>query len=238
LPGETERQRLKISRWAITVLPDVILGCVLAIVQIASMVAHAARRSDACTGRSQKMKMLMGLTCVAKAAEKPAEKTANSIYDFTLKDIDGKDISLGSYTGKVVMVVNVASRCGFTSQYEGLEKLYQAYKERGFIILGFPANNFRGQELGTDAEIKSFCTLKYSVTFPMFSKISVKGRDKHALYKYLTDKQSNPDFAGEISWNFNKFLIGRDGKIINRFGSRTKPEDKALIQAIETALGK
>jgi len=192
------------------------------------------------------MKMLMGLTCVAlalwgwpaKAAEKPAIKAANSIFDFTLKDIDGKEVSLGSYSGKVVMVVNVASRCGFTPQYEGLEKLYLTYKDRGFIILAFPANNFLGQEPGTDAEIKSFCALKYNVTFPLFSKISVKGRDKHPLYQYLTDKQSNPGFAGEISWNFNKFLVGRDGKIINRFGSRTNPEDKAMIQAVEAVLGK
>ena len=192
------------------------------------------------------MKTLMSLTCVAmalwgwpsKADEKPMLKAANSIYDFTLKDIDGKEVSLGSYTGKVVMVVNVASRCGFTPQYEGLERLYQTYKDRGFVILGFPANNFLGQEPGTDAEIKSFCSLKYNVTFPMFSKLSVRGRDKHPLYQYLTEKQSNPGFAGEITWNFNKFLIGRDGKISNRFGSRTKPDDKEVIQAIETALGK
>jgi len=192
------------------------------------------------------MKTLMSLTCVAmalwgwpsKAAEKPALKAANSIYDFTLKDIDGREVCLGSYTGKVVMVVNVASRCGFTPQYEGLEKLYQTYKDRGFVILGFPANNFLGQEPGTDAEIKSFCSLKYNVTFPMFSKLSVRGSDKHPLYQYLTEKQSNPEFAGDITWNFNKFLIGRDGKIINRLGTRIKPEDKEVIQAIEAALGK
>ena len=191
------------------------------------------------------MKTLMSLTCVAmalwgwpsKASEKPALKAANSIYGFTMKDIDGKEISLGSYTSKVVMVVNVASRCGFTPQYEGLEKLYQTYKDRGFVILGFPANNFLGQEPGTDAEIKSFCSLKYNVTFPMFSKLSVRGSDKHPLYQYLTEKQSNPEFAGDITWNFNKVLIGRDGKIINRFGSRTKPEDKEVIHAIEAALG-
>jgi len=196
--------------------------------------------------QEQSMRTLMGLTCIAmalwswpsKAAEKPAVKAATSIYDFTLKDIDGKEVSLGSYTGKVVMLVNVASRCGFTPQYEGLEKLYQTYKERGFVILGFPANNFLGQEPGTDAEIKSFCALKYNVTFPLFSKISVKGGDKHPLYKYLTEKQTNAEFAGEISWNFNKFLVGRDGKIVQRFGSRTKPEDKVVTQALEAALGK
>lgn len=160
-----------------------------------------------------------------------------SIYDFTLPSIDGQATSLGTYTGKVIMIVNVASRCGFTGQYEGLEKLYQAYKGRGFVILGFPANNFLGQEPGTDAEIKSFCSLKYNVTFPLFAKLSVKGSDKHPLYKYLTEKESNPEFSGEISWNFNKFLIGRDGKIVQRFGSRTKPEDPVVRQAVEKALG-
>jgi glutathione peroxidase len=182
--------------------------------------------------------MLSLWTPSAKAEEKAAMQPAKSIYDFTMKDINGKDVGLSTYTGKVVMIVNVASHCGFTPQYEGLEKLYTTYKDRGFVILGFPANNFLSQEPGTDAEIKSFCLLKYNVTFPMFSKISVKGGDKYPLYKFLTEKETDPQFAGEITWNFNKFLLGRDGRIINRFGSRTKPEDKDVTQAIDAALGK
>ena len=163
---------------------------------------------------------------------------ASSLYDFTLNDIDGKSVSLSLYRGKVLMLVNVASKCGFTPQYEDLEKLYQTYKDRGFVILGFPANNFLGQEPGADFEIKSFCTLKYGVTFPIFAKISVKGKDKHPLYRFLTDKQTNPDFSGEIKWNFSKFIIGRDGKIIERFAPITSPESKDVVKTIEAALKK
>lgn len=159
-----------------------------------------------------------------------------SIHDFTLKDIDGKDASLGAYKGKVVMIVNVASKCGYTSQYAGLQKIYDQYKDKGFVILGFPANDFMWQEPGTDTEIKAFCTLKYQVTFPMFSKISVKGSDQHPLYRFLTGEDTNPGFGGGITWNFNKFLIGRDGKTLARFGTRTKPEDREVLDAIEKAL--
>lgn len=159
-----------------------------------------------------------------------------TIYDFTMRDIDGHDVPLSSYKGKVVLVVNVASRCGFTPQYAGLEKLYETYKGRGLVILGFPANNFLRQEPGTDEEIKTFCTTKYHVTFPMFSKISVKGRDQHPLYAFLTDTHANPTVNGKISWNFNKFLIGRDGRVIRQFGSRAKPESKDVVAAIEAAL--
>jgi glutathione peroxidase len=166
-------------------------------------------------------------------AEPPKEK---SMYEFTMKDIDGKPVKLDAYKGKVVMIVNVASKCGFTPQYEGLEAIYEKYKDRGFVILGFPANNFLSQEPGTDAEIKEFCSSKYKVTFPMFAKISVKGADQHPLYTFLTNKQSNPGFDGEISWNFNKFLTDRDGKIIARFGSKDTPEGEAVTAAIEKAL--
>ncbi len=159
-----------------------------------------------------------------------------SIYDFTMKDIDGKEVKMENYKGKVMLIVNVASKCGFTSQYEGLQKIYLQYKERGLEILGFPANNFLGQEPGTNEEIKQFCSLNYNVTFPMFSKISVKGKDIAPLYKFLTDKETNPEFSGSISWNFNKFLINREGKIVARFGSRAKPESEEVIQAIEKAL--
>ena len=159
-----------------------------------------------------------------------------SIYDFTMKDIDGKEVSLSAFRGKVLLVVNVASKCGFTRQYAGLEKLYNTHADKGLVVLGFPANNFMGQEPGTEAEIKSFCALNYGVTFPMFSKISVKGKDIHPLYAFLTSKETNPEHGGAISWNFNKFLIGRDGRILARYGSRTEPDDPELAAAIATAL--
>lgn len=164
------------------------------------------------------------------------EKKKMSIYDFTMKSIDGDDVKLDQYRGKVMLIVNVASQCGYTPQYEGLQKIYATYKDRGFVVLGFPANNFGGQEPGSDQEIKTFCTTRYNVTFPMFSKISVKGADQHPLYKFLTDAETNPAFAGEISWNFNKFLVDRTGRIIARFESRDKPESEKVIQAIERAL--
>ncbi len=160
----------------------------------------------------------------------------NSIFDFTMKDIDGNQKKLDSYKGKVVMVVNTASKCGNTPQYEGLEAIYKKYKDKGFVILGFPANNFMGQEPGTDKEIKDFCTLKYDVTFPMFSKISVKGADQDPFYTFLTSKETDPAFAGDITWNFEKFLTDRDGKVISRFAPKTKPEDPTVIKAIEDAL--
>lgn len=160
-----------------------------------------------------------------------------SIYDFTLNDIDGRPVGLDAFKGNVLLVVNVASRCGFTKQYAGLEALYEKYHSGGLEILGFPANNFMRQEPGTDAEIKAFCTTKYNVTFPMFSKISVRGKDQHPLYRYLTDRDAHP-FGGAITWNFNKFLVGRDGQIKARFGSKTAPEDEELIAAIEDELKK
>jgi glutathione peroxidase len=163
------------------------------------------------------------------------EAAMTNIYDFTVQDIEGKPVSMSAFQGKVLLIVNVASKCGFTGQYEGLQKLYTTYTNRGFAVLGFPANDFLGQEPGTEAEIKSFCTLTYNVTFPMFAKISVKGKSIHPLYEYLISKETNPNFGGAISWNFNKFLIGRDGAIVGRFGSRTKPDDKELVAAVEKA---
>lgn len=159
-----------------------------------------------------------------------------SVYEFTMKDIDGNEQKLDAYKGKVIMIVNTASKCGNTPQYEGLEAIYKKYKDQGFVILGFPANNFMGQEPGTDKEIKEFCTLKYNVSFPMFSKISVKGADQDPFYAFLTHKETNPGFDGDITWNFEKFLIGRDGKVIARFTPKTQPEDPAVIKAIEDAL--
>lgn len=161
---------------------------------------------------------------------------AGSLYDYTLNSIDGKPTSLGSFKGQVVLLVNVASRCGYTPQYTGLESLYEKYKDQGLVIVGVPANNFMGQEPGTNEEIKTFCHSKYNVTFPMMSKVSVKGDDTTPLYKFLTDKGTNPEFAGDIKWNFTKFLVGRDGTVIARFEPAVKPDDPAVVAAIEKAL--
>lgn len=161
---------------------------------------------------------------------------ASSIYDFTLNSIGGQPVPLASYKGKVALVVNVASKCGYTPQYKGLEALYKKYKDKGFVILGFPANNFGGQEPGTNAEIQTFCSRTYSVTFPMFSKISVKGSDQAPLYQYLTDKSANPETGGEIGWNFTKFLVDRNGKIVARFDSGVEPESSDVTKAIEAVL--
>ena len=185
--------------------------------------------------------MRIGWTMVAVAglalgAAAQGAEPAKSIYDFSLKDIDGQDVSLADFKGRVLLVVNVASKCGFTKQYAGLEQLYQAYRDRGLVVLGFPANNFMGQEPGTEAEIKNFCALTYGVTFPMFSKISVKGKAIHPLYAFLTDDKLHPGSGGAVSWNFNKFLIGRDGSIRAHYGSRTAPDDPELAAAIEQAL--
>ncbi len=170
------------------------------------------------------------LAAGARAAD-PAT-TQPSPLDNTVKDIDGKDVSLADYKGKVVMIVNVASKCGYTPQYKGLEALYTKYKDQGFVILGFPANNFKGQEPGTNEEIKAFCITKYNVTFPMMSKISVKGGDQHPIYKQLTTEK------GDVTWNFNKYLISKDGKILQHFDSKVKPDDAKLTAAVEQALSK
>ena len=156
------------------------------------------------------------------------------MIDLTMKDIEGKDVPLTEFDGKVRLIVNVASKCGNTPQYEALEALYEQYKDKGFTILGFPANNFGGQEPGTDEEIAQFCTLTYGVQFPMFSKISVAGEDKHPLYEYLTS-QPEP-FGGEIGWNFQKFLVDREGKVVRRFGSKKPPLDPDVTSAIESLL--
>ncbi len=161
-----------------------------------------------------------------------------SIYDFTMNSIDQQPVKLKSYKGKVVMVVNVASKCGFTPQYAGLEALYEKYKDRGFVIVGVPANNFASQEPGTNEEIKKFCSTKYNVTFPMMAKVSVVGDDKTPLYQFLTDKSENPQVGGEIKWNFTKFLFDRDGKPVARFEPAVTPDSPQVQTAIESALGK
>jgi glutathione peroxidase len=156
---------------------------------------------------------------------------ASTIYEFTMNSIDGKPSSLADYKGKVVLLVNVASKCGYTPQYAGLEALYRKYKDDGFVIVGVPANNFGGQEPGTNEEIKTFCKRNYDVTFPMLAKVSVKGADKAPLYEYLTSTG-----GGEIKWNFTKFLIARDGKAVARFEPSVKPDSPELVEAVEKAL--
>ena len=171
---------------------------------------------------------------VIKEPTKMAAK--GSPLDFKVKTIDGKEQNLSDYKGKVVLFVNVASKCGLTPQYTALESLYEKYKDQGFVIVGFPANNFGSQEPGTNEEIKQFCTSKYNVTFPMMSKISVKGDDKHPLYKFLTEGKAGDDFAGDIEWNFAKFLVDRNGNVMARFASKTTPDSPQLTGAIEKAL--
>src|SRR5205085_4738658 len=159
---------------------------------------------------------------------------AGSIHEIPIKDIDGKDTTLKAYQGKVLLVVNVASKCGLTPQYNGLEALHEKYKEKGFTVLGFPCNQFGGQEPGTNEEIKQFCSSKYSVTFPLFDKLDVNGANRHPLYTALAGEAS--PYPGDIKWNFGKFLIGKDGKIIKRFEPKTTPDSAELTAAIEAAL--
>jgi glutathione peroxidase len=161
---------------------------------------------------------------------------APSPLDFKMKDIDGKDVNLADYKGKVVMIVNVASHCGFTKQYDAIEATYQKYKDQDFVVLAFPSNSFN-QEGDSEAKIKEFCTNgKYHVTFPMMAKSDVKGTGINPVYKFLTDKETGGDFAGDITWNFNKFLIDRNGQIMARFPSPTTPDDPAVTGAIEKAI--
>jgi glutathione peroxidase len=159
---------------------------------------------------------------------------AQSIDKIAVKDIDHKDTTIGAYQGKVLLIVNVASKCGFTPQYAGLESVYEKYKDKGLVVLGFPCNQFGAQEPGTNEEIKQFCSTKYNVTFPLFDKIEVNGPNRAPLYVALAGKDS--PFPGDIRWNFTKFLIGRDGKILNRFDSKAKPDSPEVIAAIEAAL--
>jgi len=161
-------------------------------------------------------------------------ESKGSLYDIPLKDIDGKKTSLKAYRGKVLLVVNVASKCGYTPQYEALEAVQKRYQGKEFTVLGFPCNDFGSQEPGTAEEIKQFCSSKYDVTFPLFEKLHVKGAEQHPLYAALTGKES--PYPGDIKWNFGKFIIGRDGKILARFDSKVKPDSPELTAAIEAAL--
>jgi glutathione peroxidase len=171
--------------------------------------------------------IFLGIAMPAQAEDK------GSIYHFTLKSIEGKDILLKKYEGKVLLIVNVASECGYTPQYKDLEALYKKYKSKGFVVLGFPSNNFGKQESGTDAEIRAFCERNYGVTFDMFSKISVKGTDQHPLYKMIT---SDKNVAGDVKWNFQKYLVDRKGNLKQKFMSDVEPMSKELVAAIEDAL--
>ncbi len=162
-----------------------------------------------------------------------AQQPAPTIYNFTMKTIDGKDQTLADFKGKAVLIVNTASLCGHTPQYRSLETLYKQYKDQGFVVLAFPENNFKNQEPGTDEEIKKFCDLNYHVTFPIFSKISVKGDDIAPLYQYLTTQSG---FNGPITWNFNKFLINPQGQVVARFDSKIDPLDSQVVEEIRKAL--
>ena len=179
------------------------------------------------------IRITVGLLVVVGMVVMSPTGDAASPLTGSMKKIDGKEKDLSGYNGKVVLVVNVASQCGYTSQYAGLQKLYDTFKDKGFVILGFPANDFGAQEPGSDSEIASFCSKNYGVTFDMFSKITVKGSGKAPLYKTLTEA-SNP--SGEVGWNFEKFLIDRNGEVIGRFKSGVSPQDPVLITAIEAAL--
>lgn len=176
---------------------------------------------------------ILGFALMAASAAMPL---AASVYDIPLKDIDGKSTSLEPYKGKVLLIVNVASKCGLTPQYGALENLYLKYKDKGLVVLGFPCNQFGGQEPGSNEEIKEFCSNNFQVTFPMFDKLDVNGNNRHPLFAELAGKTS--PFPGDIQWNFNKFLIGHDGKILKRFEPRTTPDSKEVTEAIEAALAK
>ncbi len=170
------------------------------------------------------------------AGAKKEASTHECALNFDVKTIDGEAINLEDYEGKVVLIVNVASKCGLTPQYNGLQSLYEKYKDKGFVVLGFPCNQFGGQEPGSEADIKEFCSSKFNVTFPMFSKLDVNGEGASDLYKYLTSKDAEPTGSGKISWNFEKFLIDREGQLVNRFSPRTTPDADELIKAIESEL--
>jgi glutathione peroxidase len=164
-----------------------------------------------------------------------ASFAASTIYNFSLPSIEGKPMPLSDFKGKVILMVNVASQCGYTPQYTALESLYEKYEDQGFVIVGFPANNFGAQEPGTNEEIKTFCSRKYSVKFPLYSKISVKGADQAPLYQYLT-QQKDSSIGGEIKWNFTKFLVDREGHVVQRFEPAVTPDSKEVVDAVEKLL--
>ena len=177
-------------------------------------------------------------TSSPRAEDKKADKKVPAVLNFTMKSLDGKDVELSKYQGKVVLIVNVASKCGYTPQYKGLQALHDKYAKDGLVVLGVPANDFGKQEPGTNAEIAKFCEEKYNVKFDMLAKVVVKGEGQCDLYKFLTSKDTDPKFAGEIGWNFTKFLISRDGEVVNRFDSKVEPQADDMTKAIEAELKK
>lgn len=179
------------------------------------------------------MKLLSSLLALAAFV---TTATAGSLYDVPLKDIDGKETTLKPHQGKVMLIVNVASKCGNTKQYKELQALHEEFAKEGLAVLAFPSNDFGGQEPGTNEQIKEFCSTKYNVTFPIYDKVVVKGADKHPLYEELSGKES--PFPGDVKWNFGKFLVDRDGKVIARFEPKTKPDDVTVTTAIKDALAK
>jgi len=184
----------------------------------------------------QKIGVILLLAIFAASLLPAKAEPARNVLSFSLKNIDGVDTPLSQYKGRVLLLVNTASKCGLTPQYKALEALYLRFKDQGLVILGFPANNFRGQEPGTNQEIKEFCSLNYGVTFPMFAKISVAGADIDPLYKFLVETETNPLFAGPITWNFTKFLIDRRGNVSARFEPKQVPDTPEVIAAVEKAL--
>jgi len=182
--------------------------------------------------------LFAGVAFALTAGSLPAAEKVSPVLNHKVKSIKGEEVDLSKYQGKVLLVVNVASRCGATPQYEQLESLNEKYKDKGLAVLGFPCNQFGAQEPGTEEDIVKFCQSKYNVSFDMFAKIDVNGEDASPVYKALTSKESDPKFAGPIKWNFEKFLIGRNGEIIARFPTGTKPDDPKVVQAIEAELAK
>lgn len=181
-------------------------------------------------------RLLTLLMCIAMTTNAAFGEEKSDALGHVVRSIDGEPVDLGDYRGKVLLVVNVASECGLTPQYAGLQEMYEKYSDDGLVVLGFPCNQFGKQEPGSEADIKQFCSTKYQVSFPMFSKIEVNGDGAAPLYQHLTSQQTEPVGSGKISWNFEKFLIGRDGKVLARFSPRTGPDDAALVKAIEAAL--
>lgn len=182
---------------------------------------------------------LVGLILAGSlAAADKEKKDVAPIFSFAMKSLDGKDANLSQYQGKVVLFVNVASKCGLTPQYKALQAMYEKYKDQGFVVIGVPANDFGRQEPGSDEQIAQFCEKNYQVTFPMLSKVVVKGNGQCDLYKFLTSKETNPQFAGDITWNFEKFLVNRKGEVVKRFSPRTLPNASEVTAAIEAELAK
>lgn len=182
--------------------------------------------------------LVLTAAAAALAADEKKEGGTPAVLNFQMKSLDGKEVDLSQYKGKVVMIVNVASQCGATPQYKALQDLHKTYKDKGFVVLGFPCNQFGAQEPGDAGEIREFCTKNYGVTFDLFSKIDVNGDNAAPLYKFLTSEETNPGFSGKIGWNFEKFLIGRDGKVVARFKTKVEPDAEEVVTKIEAELKK